>query len=431
MLHSQLAHVVVARRRHRGRVRELERRAPFDRWRLQFIARRSWGISGGDGRRAAATGVHQLTSFIINEHSIIVNMERPTQAVDLDLYRPVLGKWMPRAEVRENTAPHGGFDGLLAARVAGKTVRYLFEEKRHFRHQDAAVIAEQLNRRRAVLPRRHADDRILLLAPHVREQQAPALERAGIDYIDLAGNAHLDAPGLFVHVQGRRPPKQRVTAPARPHKGWVRTVMALLVRPDLAAVPYRALADEAGVALGTVAKCMNDLAIRGLVLEQQGTRILADRPALVALWVQAYVEALRPTLAERRFQVRVDDTPQLWARLDAVLGERGQPWALTGADAAGQRDHYFRAEDTEIYAPVRLLEDREVQKALIAQPAARGGNLLVIEPPGPLAIPDAAGDAVPTAPDVLAYAELRYRGTGQALEAAELLLPRVLGDATA
>ena len=38
---------------------------------------------------------------------------------------------------------------------------------------------------------------------------------------------------------------------------------------------------------------------------------------------------------------------------------------------------------------------------------------------------------MPTAPDLLVYAELRYRGTGQALEAAELLLPLVLGIATA
>ena len=88
-----------------------------------------------------------------------------------------------------------------------------------------------------------------------------------------------------------------------------------------------------------------------------------------------------------------------------------------------------RAEETEIYAPIRVLEDRETQKALIAQPTARGGNLLIIETPGPVAIPEAADDAFPVAPDLLAYAELRYRGTGQALEAAELLLPRVLDNA--
>jgi len=359
------------------------------------------------------------------------NMTRPPAAADLALYRPALDPWMPKADVRPLAVPLTRFDGWLAMRVAGRAVRYLVKEERHFRHQDAAVVAERLIRWRAALPRPRTGDRVLLLAPHVREQQAPILERAGIDYLDLAGNVHLNAPGLFVHVQGRRPPKEHVTIPARPHKGWVKTLMALLVRPDLADAPYRTLADEAAVALGTAAKCMNDLALRGLLLNRKGKRTLPDRPALVALWVQAYVEALRPKLAERRLQVRADDKPRLWARLQAVLGERGQPWALTGADAAGRRHRYFRAAETEIYAPVRLLDDRDVQKALTAQPAARGGNLLVIEPPGPLAIPDAGVRGVPAAPDLLTYAELRYRGTGQALEAAELLLPGVLGDATA
>ena len=207
--------------------------------------------------------------------------------------------------------------------------------------------------------------------------------------------------------------------------------MALLLRTDLLNAPLRVLADEADVALGTAAKCVHDLTLRGLLLGGQGARTLPDRPGLIALWVQAYAEALRPKLTERRLQVRVDDKPQMWDRLGAVLAARGQPWVVTGADAAGQRDHFFRAEDTEIYAPIRVLDDRDVQRALMAQPAIRGGNLLVIEPPGPLAIPTATAGGVPTAPDLLAYAELRYRGTAQALEAAELLLPKVLGATTA
>lgn len=174
---------------------------------------------------------------------------------------------------------------------------------------------------------------------------------------------------------------------------------------------------------------MNDLAARGLLIRGKGGRRVEDRQALVALWVHAYIEGLRPGLKERRFQVRAKENQEIWPRLQRVLAERGQPWALTGADAVERRTPYFRAEETEIYAPVRVLEDREAQKALVAQPAARGGNLLVIEPPGPLAMAGESGDKLPVAPDLLAYAELRYRGTGQALEAAELLLPKVIDDA--
>jgi len=122
------------------------------------------------------------------------------------------------------------------------------------------------------------------------------LERAGIDYIDLAGNAHLQAPGLFVHVEGRRPPKEPVRRPGRPHKTWIKTVMALLTRPDLLNASYRTIAEQADVALGSIGACMNDLAQRGVLVDRKAGRQLTDRPALVALWVNAYVEALRPTL---------------------------------------------------------------------------------------------------------------------------------------
>jgi len=336
---------------------------------------------------------------------------------------------MPKAEIRVAGKAFARFDGVITWKTAGRTIRYLVEEKRHFRHQDVGVVVEQLNRRRADLPRDYAGGKVLLLAPHVRPQQAVALEHAGIDYLDLAGNAHLQAPGLFVHVEGRQLPKAPMAAPGRPQKGWIKAVMAMLVRPDLVNAPYRTLADQADVALGTVAGCMTDLAKRGLVLEGKTGRRVADRHALVALWVQAYVEGLRPKLKERRFQVRAEDRQEIWTRLQAVLTKRRQTWALTGADAAERRTHFFRAEETEIYALARALEDRDTLKALVAQPAARGGNLLVIEPPGPLAVPEPTQNDFPVAPDLLAYAELRYRGTEQALEGAELLLPKVLHDA--
>ncbi len=366
--------------------------------------------------------------FINNEHDTFLNVTRPGAAPDLDLYRPALQKWMPKAEIRMLANVLAQFDGVVTWKAVEGTVRYLVEEKRHLRHQDVGVVVEQLNRRRATLPPGRGGDRVLLLAPHVRREQAVALERADIDYLDLAGNAHLEAPGMFVHVEGRPPKKEHILARARPQKGWIKTVMAILIRPRLADVPYRALADQADVALGTVAGCMNDLGRRGLLLKEKDGRRVVDRQALVALWVQAYVEGLRPRLKERRFQVRAEGKQDIWLRLRKVLGERALPWALTGADQAARRVPFFRAKETEIYASVRTLEDREAQKALVAQPA-RGGNLVVIEAPGPLAITGETDDNLPVAPDLLTYAELRYRDTGQALEAAELFRPRVLDDA--
>ena len=51
-------------------------------------------------------------------------------------------------------------------------------------------------------------------------------------------------------------------------------IRVLPSRPDLVNAPYRALAEEADVALGTIAKCMNDLALRGLLLERKDGRTI-------------------------------------------------------------------------------------------------------------------------------------------------------------
>jgi hypothetical protein len=309
-------------------------------------------------------------------------------------------------------------------------VRYLVDEKAHLQHQDVRVVIDQLRRWKDQLPAAERAARLLVLAPTVRPHQAAALQRADVDYVDLAGNAHLTGPGLFVHVEGRQPAKEPLARRGRPNRGWVKTVLTLLVQPELVNRPYRETAAHADVALGTVAACIHDLVARGLLVDGKARRALTERQQLVALWVQAYVDVLRPKLAERRFQVHGNTKEDVWEGLQHALGKGAVRWALTGADAAERRTHFFRAEDTEIYAPIAVFDDREMLNRLVAQPTMRGGNLVVIEPPAPAATLDLASEQPPVAPDLLAYAELRYRGTGQALEAAEMLLPAVIGDET-
>ena len=75
---------------------------------------------------------------------------------------------------------------------------------------------------------------------------------------------------------------------------------------------------------------MNDLTARGLLLDGKAGRRVADRQTLVALWVQAYIEGLRPKLKERRLQVRAEGKEEIWTRLEAVLRERAQQWGTHG-----------------------------------------------------------------------------------------------------
>lgn len=346
---------------------------------------------------------------------------------NLEPYQKALARWLPRALLAKPPTPRGP-DATVRWTRGGNTVTFVIEHKRHLATQNIRLVAAQLEQWVATAKGRNR--RGLLIAPYVRNEQAAALCARGIDYLDLVGNAHLEAPGVFVHVEGKRPEKDPRPAQGRLTKGWVKTVMALLVRPELVDGPYRPIADAADVALGTVTACMRDLEVRGFLRDTARERMIVNRPDLVALWVPTYGDVLRPKLQVRHFQMRETEMRARWAQLNHVLTPRGIPWALTGADGAAAQHDFFRAAETEIYADPGRLEGPDILKALTAQPAVHRGNLRVIEPPGPLALVQNAGEPhPPRAPLLLTYAELCLRHTDQANEAAEMLLPELLADA--
>ena len=360
---------------------------------------------------------------------------------DLTPYRTLLKRWLPGAGLTaDNQAPpaRGGPDAFLNLTAQGNPLTFVVEYKRHVATQDIRLVTAQLEQHLATAENLHGKAlRGLLLAPFIRPRQAAELRARGIDYVDLAGNVHLEGPGVYVHVEGKRPDKDERVRPGRLTRGWVKIAMALLVRPELRPGPYRPIAAAAGVAVGTVGACMKDLEARGHVEAGVHGRTFLNLPDLVALWVQTYGDVLRPRLRVRHFQMRDVQARARWQRLEGTLGPRQVAWALTGADGAAARNDFFHAPETEIYADPNEFEQRDVLADLGAQPAVRHGNLRVIEPPGPVALSNRTRTEpangllpdLPVAPLLLVYAELRLRRTDQANEAADMLLPELLADA--
>jgi hypothetical protein len=311
---------------------------------------------------------------------------------------------------------------------AGK-VEFRVHEEPHLATRDVHLVVNRLKAQHVrPAPRGAAPPRLLLLAPYVRPQQAAVFEREEVDYLDLAGNAHVDVPGLRVHVEGKRPQRPDVKA-TTVTAGWVRFVLALLVRPELANGPYRVLAERAGVALGAVTRYRHDLERRGFIEGRHDRARLVRHRDLIPMWVQAYETTLRPRLAEQHFRTPRTVKPDVRTRLRDRLGARGLCWTLTGADAAFLVDHYLETTDTRIFVQPGALTP-EVLGELRAQPTAGDGDLVAIDAPGPLALDAVMMDGWPCAPLPLVYAELRYLGTEQAGEAADRLMPRLL-EATA
>ena len=181
--------------------------------------------------------------------------------------------------------------------------------------------------------------RPLLLAERTTAEARDILLRQGAAYIDGAGFAHAELPGLFIHVEARRIDRGRRPATAR---GAVRLagkagvlVQALLLEPERR-WGVTALSQAAHTSPGLAHRVLQRLEAESLV-ESLGAgpgkrRRLVDPTALLDLWV----EEARDVDVRRKPAFRPARTPRelVWHVANA-LDTAGVPHAVTGAAAAG------------------------------------------------------------------------------------------------
>ena len=279
--------------------------------------------------------------------------------------------------------------------------RYVFEAevKAVDRFQTAAQVKTKLA---------HVE-RPLLVAPYISPTVAHQCRELRVPFIDTAGNAYLEAPGLFVFVTGEK--QSEATAKLRLHSAssvGLRVAFALLCQPGLVAAPYRHIALVAGTALGAITGVMRDLSKRGFVGKKK-PRTLLDPQGLLDEWVTHYPIGLRPKLHSRRFEG--DHERLLSLDFQAVGGGWGGEMAaarLTGHLKPSVFTIYARKPIREIVASLRLR----------AEPA---GNVEILSQFWNF---EADPDYPDLVPPVLAYADLLASRDGRNIEAAKLIRER-------
>ncbi len=204
----------------------------------------------------------------------------------------------------------------------------------------------------------------LFVAPYITQQLAERCREINICFADTAGNAYLRAPGLHIYVTGRRkPPELEAADENRPvNAAGLRVVFALLCKPRLLNAPYREIAANARVALGTVGQAIKYLEMRKYITPQpeQGAimkRQFLEPQRLLEDWVTLYPTVLRPKLNARRFRAA---RPNWTEGVD--LDPYGACWG--GEVAANKLAHYLKPHTVTIYArenPTKLLVDQRMK----------------------------------------------------------------------
>lgn len=298
-------------------------------------------------------------------------------------------------------------DALVRLTHAAHEALYAVEVKRALRPATLGAVLHQMER---------LGQQALLVTDYVTPPIAETLKARRVPFIDAAGNAYLEHPGMLIWVKGEKP-----AAPLLPlalgrafQPTGLQVVFALLCNPELVNRPYRELATMAGVAHGTVGWVFTDLQQQGFVADlksKRGTRRMFQLDRLLAQWVDAYARQLRPRLLLGRYYV-----PTLEGWRDWPLAEHGGLWG--GEPAGTLLTDYLRPGELTIYVD-KLPGLLAAQKKLQKQPEP--GCTAAVELRRKFWNFAVDAGRVDVTPPVLIYADLLATGDARCIDTAKMV----------
>lgn len=268
--------------------------------------------------------------------------------------------------------------------------------------------------------------RTLLLTDYLPPRLAERLVAAGVNFVDEAGNVYIHYPGkLYIRVQGARLKHLReATAGRLSQPSGLQVVFTLFTEPRAASMSYRELAKVSGVALGSVARIVQELKEKGHFEQKNRDEwLLTRKRELLDFWVGGYGERLRPKLVVGRFQPPEEDLSRTLARLKKEVEAKRIAWALTGGFAADLLIRHFRGNQLGFFVEEW---SANLANSLKWLPSPHG-PVTVLRQFSPLVVltPKHPVEAAVAHP-LLVYAELVFQRRERELEAAKLLYDRYL-----
>jgi hypothetical protein len=301
-------------------------------------------------------------------------------------------------------APERDPDALIEFQTPERAYQFVAEIKTVDRFETPALVKAR---------GQHGGAEPILVAPYITRETAARCQELKLPFLDTAGNAYIQADGLFVYVVGNRRPDDLATEKFRAlTPAGLQVTFALLCRPDLLDTNYRAIAAAAQVALGTVGPVMKDLQDRRLIAAgtKNKHRFTDPRRALDE-WVTRYPTTLRPKLHARRF----DAEPQNLRAADLA-----QHAALWGGEAAA--DRLTRMLLPAVFT-IYTAENFARLAAALRLRAHADGNVEVVDRFWNFTVNDIPTDIVPPP---LVYADLMATGDGRNVEIANFVYERFI-----
>ena len=278
-----------------------------------------------------------------------------------------------------------------------------------------------IDRRDHLLSFKRRHDGSVLITQELSRTMAEQCRELGIQFIDHAGNCHLQQPGLFVFVTGLKETSKLGPASTRGFTpATLRVVFAVLTCPPILNSNVRRIAEVASISHGAAGTALIFLEEAGFFTSApSGRRILAMPERWLDAWTEGYLGRIRPKLQKYRMSSAVS--------ISAVL-ERISPQyrevVLGGEAASAVRASGLKPGTITLYIDLR---DPAVMRDLVQELKLRR------DPEGKIELVDMFWNtrelsSFPTVPAALIYADLIGTGDQRTAEIAAELRKEICAD---
>jgi hypothetical protein len=282
---------------------------------------------------------------------------------------------IPFAQLEETTlSPNGeqGMDILAQLRLPAGEKRLVVEVKTSGEPRRTRDAINQLYRYQREWDKNAYP---VFIAPYLSPQAAALCEEEGVGYLDLAGNCRLAFDTVYIRQEGRPNPYAENRPLRSLYSPKAERVLRVLMTHPGRFWKMEALASEAEVSLGQVAKVKTLLADREWIWVGEEGLLLSDPQALLAEWKENY--------RYRRSDIRefycLQSVAEIENTLSRVGKETGLRYALTGFSGAERLAPFVRYQKAAAYIDtseqLEILADR-----LKLKPVTSGANVSLIVP---------------------------------------------------
>ncbi|WP_153795863.1 type IV toxin-antitoxin system AbiEi family antitoxin [Foetidibacter luteolus] len=259
-----------------------------------------------------------------------------------------------------------------------------------------------------LLERAANTEKMIVVASHFFPGVKEELRKNRVAYMQANGSFYVYRDGVMIWIEQSKPfeivPKAAGKAFS---KTGLKVVFSLLKDDSITNLTYRKIAEQTGVAIGTVKYVWDDLTNAGFLIKSNRREYkLLQKEKLLEKWMDAYAVKLKPSIHTGTFRFLNEDDFDAWREVPLEAGK-----TFWGGEPAGDiYTNYLRPEILTIYSTETSNELIKNYK-LFPDP---GGNVQVYQKFWHTG--NMESNAVPP---LLAYADLMNTGDRRCMETAK------------